>query len=56
MMPYVVALDPDTGELLVGDMNSSTFFLYGQPEDERAIRDLVQAANERMHAKSEEGE
>lgn len=49
MMPYIVGKDPETGELLVGDRREQTFFLRGSATEERAIRDLVQLANEKHH-------
>ena len=55
MMPYIVGKDAETGELLVGDKRSSSFFLRGQPECENEIRNLVQAANQWLHEKQPSG-
>lgn len=50
MMPYLVGLDPDTNEIIVGDRRTNEFFLRGARSSEREIRDLIQAANQRIHA------
>ena len=47
MMPYIVGIDPDTNEYLVGDRRDNVFILRGT--DRNRICDLVQLANERAH-------
>ena len=49
MMPYMVGRDPETNEIMVGDRRTHVFFLRGPANEERATRDLVQAANENLH-------
>jgi hypothetical protein len=48
-MPYIVGRDPETHELMIGDSRTHGFFLRGPASEEQAIRNLVQAANERIH-------
>jgi len=49
MMPFVVGEDPETKEIIVGDTRRNVFFLRGPRSELNAIRDFVQAANERIH-------
>lgn len=49
MMPYIAGIDPETNEIIVGDSRRNVFFLRGPMMEEKAILDLLQAANERVH-------
>jgi len=45
MMPYIVGKDPETGEVIIGDIRGHEFFLRGSSMAEEKIRQLVYAAN-----------
>ena len=49
MMPYIMGVDPENNEIIVGFQDDFVFFLRGPSMEERRIRDLVQHANEGVH-------
>lgn len=54
MMPYMVAKKTDKIEVI--DLRDDDFRLVGELTQEKEIRDLVQAANERVHQKTKDTE
>lgn len=46
VMPYTVGEDPETGEFIVADIRTRTFFLRGPASEQARIFELVRAANE----------
>lgn len=49
MMPYMVGIDPEADELIIGDRRNNRFFARAPKTNKEEVCNMVQAANEAIH-------